>query len=183
MLSMFRFDERRLEQALQALTPHKRAVFALACAERLRPLLGYPKVGASSSTLDTALVALRVAVESGSVGLDLAAAVQACEAGLDPDDDAVAALTYAYQVFAADTVDAAVFAARRGYEARDRLATDQQAIEFTHPGAESTILSHAAVQDELRHQAEDLTLLAASDGNSTLVLDAAQRASGRIDAV
>jgi hypothetical protein len=182
VVSMLRYDELSLERSLRALPAQKRAVFALACTERLRPLYGYPTIGVPCRTLDVALELLRQAIGGGRIDPNLPAALRACETELDPDDDAVAAAIFTYQAFSEQSLAAAKYAARRGYDARDRMVLEALPSFGRGPKDELAILSSKPVQDELRSQAQDLTLLAAPDDKSAVVLAAARTATGSTDA-
>jgi hypothetical protein len=154
-------DEPRLLAALTGLTPRERVAFAIACALRLRPYFGYPDNPSIPSELDAAFAAL-IGYVDGSVSHDaVLAATGACENTLKIDDDLVAAVIYASRVPQPDEAQAAVWVARRAYEARDRHVADALAIDFNRAGAEQTVLRHPVVQSELGRQIVDLASLAA----------------------
>ena len=119
---MLHFDESALTERLARLSVPQRYAFALACTERLRPYYSYPDMKPPPPALDSALRLLREIAAGDARAPNLATAIAACESELDTDDDAVASLLYTSRSL--DNLQAAVFAARRAYEARDRLAME-----------------------------------------------------------
>ena len=173
---MLRYDESTLIARLAALSLRARVAFAAACAERLRAYFGYPDSPPTPRVLDGALEALESAIHRELPDPALRAAVDACNASLDVDDDAVAAAMYACRAQASEGVQAAAWAARRGYEARDRLVSETLGVDFNLEGAEQGVLAHPIVQAELQHQADDLEILAASGDQAPAVLARARQA-------
>lgn len=180
---MLRYDEPALIARLEALSPRARLAFAAACAERLRGYFGYPNSPPTPRVLEEALEALRRAIHKELPDASVQAAVDACEASLDIDDDAVAAVMYAWDAQGSASAQAAAWAARRGYEARDRLVSEALDVDFKLEGAEQRILEHRIVQAELQRQANDLELLAASGDRTATVLARARQAGNARDAV
>ena len=180
---MLRFDEPTLSARLEALSLRARVAFAAACAERLRGYFGYPDSPPTPSVLEGALKALGKAIRQGLPDTALQAAAEACEASLDVDDDAVAAVMYACGAQGCEGAQAAAWAARRGYEARDRLVSEALGIDFNLEGAEQRVLEHPVLQAELHQQANDLKVLASSDDQAPAVLARARKAGGARDAV
>jgi hypothetical protein len=177
---MLRYDEPALLHSLASLAPKDRVAFAVACAERLRPYFGYPDSPPIPKQLDEALEALRRAVEESLPANALNSVVSICETTLDPDDDAVAAISYASAATLPDGTPAAAWAARRAYEARDRLVGDTLDGAVFTPEVEQRILAHPAVQAELHHQAVDLELLSTPGDHGHTVLQRARKvATGR----
>jgi hypothetical protein len=133
---MLRYDESNLIARLEALSPRARVAFAAACAERLRAYFGYPNSPPTPRVLEGALEALQRAIHKELPDATLQAAVVACEASLDIDDDAVAAVLYACGAQGSESAQAAAWAARRGYEARDRLVSEALDVDFNLERAE-----------------------------------------------
>jgi len=180
---MLRYDESKLIARLEALSPRARVAFAAACAERLRAYFGYPNSPPPPRVLEGALEALQRAIHKELPDATLQAAVDACEASLDIDDDAVAAVLYACGAQGSESAQAAAWAARRGYEARDRLVSEALDVDFNLERAEQRVLGHPIVQAELQQQANDLELLAASSDQAQRVLARARQAGNTRDAV
>ena len=180
---MLRFDEPTLIVRLEALSLRARVAFAAACAERLRSYFGYPDSPPTPRVLEGALEALGEAIRKELPDTALQAAAHACEASLDVDDDAVAAVMYACGAQGCEGARAAAWAARRGYDARDRLVSEALGIDFNLEGAEQRVLEHPVLQAELHHQANDLNVLASSDDQAPAVLARAREAGGTRDAV
>ncbi|HEY7437384.1 MAG TPA: hypothetical protein VIE41_19745 [Methylomirabilota bacterium] len=180
---MLQYDEPKLIGRLEALSPRARVAFAAACAERLRAYFGYPDSPPTPRQVDAALEALGRAIRTERPDASLQSAVQACEASLDIDDDAVAAIIYAWSALGSDGARAAARAARRGYEARDRLVSDSLGVDFNVEGAEHLVLAHPIVQAELKRQVDDLELLSASSEQASAVLERARTLAKVRDAV
>ena len=180
---MLRYDEVTLIARLEALSPRARVAFAGACAERLRAYFGYPSSPPTPRVLEGALEALQRAIHKQLPDATLQAAVDACKASLDIDDDAVAAVLYACGAQGSEGAQAAAWAARRGYEARDRLVSEALDVDFNLERAEQRVLGHPIVQAELQRQANDLELLAASSDRAPTVLARARQAGNTRDAV
>jgi hypothetical protein len=176
---MLQYDEPKLIGRLEALSPRARVAFAAACAERLRAYFGYPDSPPTPRQVDAALEALGRAIRTERPDASLQSAVQACEASLDIDDDAVAAIIYAWSALGSDGARAA----RRGYEARDRLVSDSLGVDFNVEGAEHLVLAHPIVQAELKRQVDDLELLSASSEQASAVLERARTLAKVRDAV
>ena len=180
---MLRYDEPTLIARLEALSLRARVAFAAACAERLRGYFGYPDSPPTPRVLEAALEALAKAIRKELPDMALQAAAEACEASLDVDDDAVAAVMYACRAQGGGGAQAAAWAARRGYDARDRLVSEALGIDFNLEGAEQRVLEHPVIQAELHQQANDLKVLAPSDDQAPAVLARARKAAGARDAV
>ncbi|WP_054007641.1 hypothetical protein [Cypionkella psychrotolerans] len=78
-------------------------------------------------------------------------------------EDAIVATIYALQCFLDPTPQEAAWAARRSYEATDKLAIEAFGFPDSKD-AETRLLSHPLIQQERARQAADLTLLQAASG-------------------
>jgi hypothetical protein len=141
-------DMSGIPQRLAALSPEKRACFALACAERL--------VVRTSSTRQKEL---RTALDQGwSVlnghGGDVAALRSSFDSRSDLDDDEVAAVAYALEAVRGDA-DAAYWAASRSLDAAFELVRHAgSATEFRPLGVDA---ADPVVKEEVAWQERAIT--------------------------
>jgi len=83
-------------------------------------------------------------------------------------EDAIVATIYALQCFLDPTPQEAAWAARRSYEATDKLAIEAFGFPDSKD-AETRLLSHPLIQQERARQAADLTLRQAASHQSAVV--------------
>lgn len=172
---MLNFDKKGIVTVLQEMPASACSAFAAACAARLTSV--YRIVQSSlgqgdPDILDTSLDRVWSFCMNGTAA-DWNALADAL-VGLIPDeeegasflhsviDDALAAGAYAIRSVASSGPEQAAWAAQRVYDAVDRFAGQTlDAAEFTEL-VESALLESAVVQQELRRQQHDLTLLKSS---------------------
>ena len=161
---------------LSRLSVECRSTFAAACAERLRPYYGYPDSPPIPAELNVALEALWSVIHGQPAEVSLDEAGSLLDSLPEPDEDAIAAALWAIDAYKNNDPQAAVWAARRAYEARDRLVVDSLHIRSTDPMWEDTVLAHPVVQEELRRQVDDLEALSISAASAPIVVSRARMA-------
>jgi hypothetical protein len=171
---MLTFESNRFLSRLRLLSAEKRASFALACAERLQPYREFSDdpsaVTLVRNVLDTAFDCI-----SGNAAsfARLRSLVVALEKAPYLDDDAAASAAYVARCLLSEKAENAVWAAQRGYDARDREAQNQLEGDAITAADENCILSYPSVQEELEKQMTDLdTLEGDTNDVATVVLRA-----------
>lgn len=154
------FEPNKLLSRLRLLSPERQTVFALACAERLQPyreFSGDPNaVRLVRAVLDTAFEC----ISGNTASLErLRSLSVALEGAPYLDDDAAASAAYAARCLLSGEAENAVWAAQRGYDARDREAQDHVEGDTITAADENRILSYPSVQEELEKQKTDLATL------------------------
>ena len=154
------FESKKLLSRLRLLSPERQASFALACAERLQPYREFSDdpnaVTLVRNVLDTAFDC----ISGNTVNLErLRSLSAALEEAPYLDDDAAASAAYVARCLLSREAENAVWAAQRGYDARDRQAQGQIEDEVASTAHEYRILSHPSVQEELNNQISDLDAL------------------------
>lgn len=172
---MLSFDRESLTCRLDRLSQRSRTVFALACSERLLPI--YEAFGAKSPT--ARWIYLRAKADDlwdqlteGVVRPDdkflakypsLApgdATPRSQRTLLDPlAENTVLALGSAWESHVSGESKVACWAAEQAYEAMDYMAQHLEGIDYGKPDGEDALLKSNLVQDELRRQLDNLTIL------------------------
>jgi uncharacterized protein YjaG (DUF416 family) len=163
------FDRQSLKERLEKLSPLKRALFAVSCAERLFPLykaFSEKAVQAAPERLQTTLDHLWEAARRKETPNEepFLEEYESLIPGEDAEwmplntlaENAVAALAYAFQSTEAEN---AAWAAVQGYEAVDYIAHSLGAIDFKESEAEAAILKTECVQTEIQRQLRDVAEL------------------------
>jgi hypothetical protein len=163
------YDEPRLVAILATLPPHERLVFATACVIRLRPYFAYEAEEPLRSALDETVAVLVRYARGDSSHSELADAIAVFERACDVDDEAVAAVIYAFRALGDNGAQSAAWAARNAYNACDRQVISALGIDINAAGAEQRILADPVIQEELARHVADLQLLR-EPGGSTHVL-------------
>lgn len=176
---MHRFDAAELTRQLEALPIEARVAFALACAERLAGRTSRP---AGSQTQELAQAAREMARQSlAGVAID-PDALDTLAARLDSlpdiDDDDVAAYAYTLECQRTGDVQAAVAAAERAYDARERLAENGLSFSNYTFEVEAVLLADPRIQAELVCQRADLDSLRRDPRSTLPVADRAREAHG-----
>jgi hypothetical protein len=173
------FDERSLISTLQSLAPLLRAAFAASCAERHMPLYeNFDRLsGRGASEPLTAAMALLWSDQGDALAITvlkehLIRVMAALPNEMDESnwprqqacaEDAAAAVAYALRCRITAEPQEAAWAARRCYELADRVAVHLLSGESMEYPAETAVLSHPRVQQELRLQSEALDHVRAAD--------------------
>jgi uncharacterized protein YjaG (DUF416 family) len=165
------FDRGSLLERLGAMSRSKRSLFAACCAERLFPFLeeysqaAKADVSAFRNGLDLVWSAPfkdSVKVEKQFVDALFAAIPDedmAADANVPYALEAGAAIVYALRTQSDNDPQDAAWAAESSYNVVDSIAQDQLHTDFSIAGAEGEVLQHAAVQNELSRQLNDLSTL------------------------
>lgn len=161
-----KFNEADLAEQLSKLPTTVRTAFAAACAQRM--VHAYSAF-ADPEALNQILTSLWNDLNNGHPMSDsqLDAQIEAAMALIPQDEDewipgqgaaedAAASLTYALQCRRNGSVQAAVWAARRAYDALDEHITNREDIDINSRDGEERILKHPLMQSELSRQARDL---------------------------
>jgi hypothetical protein len=165
------FESNKLLSRLLSLSPERRASFALACAERLQSYREFADdpnaVTLVRSVLDTAFEC----ISGNTTSLErLRSLSVALEEAPYLDDDAAASAAYVARCLLSGDAQNAVWAAQRGYDARDREAQNQVEGNPITAADENRILSHPPIQEELDKQIADLDSLEANTNDFTTVV-------------
>lgn len=159
------FDESALDDRLSKLPNAKRAAFAATCVERLAP--AYRQYSRSSGAanqdrFDSIVTDLWAFIERRLLGdnnlpdADLIYGELSPQGDLDGllgyADDAVAALAFAVRTTRNGMAQDAVWAARRVYEAMNRLVVSRLHISYFDEVAERKIENHELVVEEFKRQ-------------------------------
>lgn len=157
---MFTFEPDKLLSRIRLLSPERQAIFALACAERLQPKREFADdphaVRLVRSVLDTAFDCISGNIANMEKLRSLSAAL---EQAPYLDDDAAASAAYAARCLLSGEAENAVWAAQRGYNARDLEAQAQVGGATITTEDEYRLLSYPSVQEELAKQMADLDTL------------------------
>lgn len=194
-----RFDEEEMSRTLKRLPESLRTAFATAAVERLS--LAYTKaqsVGRSSAAIFGALIdrlwrdlqgeqmnekELQEALETCSRLISDNQSSGSWQNEKDAADDAVTALCYAFRARQTGSVQEAIWAARRVYEALDNFVLNRAGIDTTVSMVEHFVLADPLIQAELARQRDDLQAL--SDGShavqANLIKQIRQRAKSNAD--
>jgi len=171
---ILRFDERALLAELGRLPNHLRVAFAGACAERQLPnYVSFSKLAGTGNAnlLAKILICIWEDIEGKSASDDeLRQKLNSCISLLPNDEanalkqqvyanDAVASLAYTIRARLTGDCRAAMWAARRAYEALDHYVMARFNPIIVQPDAENQIAAHPLVQAELRRQRADLSQL------------------------
>ena len=169
-MELLNFDEINLAEKLTRLSPLLRAAFAAACAQKLAH--AYSTYAIRSNRDPEVLnhvFALLWNDLNGTTRSDdeLESQIETAMALIPKEedewiaeqaaaDDAAAALAYALRCRRDGSVQDAVWAARRAYNALDDYIITQENIDTHIAGGEERILNHPLMQTELFRQARDL---------------------------
>jgi len=171
--------------SLDRLNPLLRTTFATACAARLVSLLdGSDDVPIPPKEILSSTIGLLEADnrEMGSTSVEWEAVLnrvaailptedQASEQGWDLLDDAAAAVAYAIRTRLTGSSQEAAWSARRCYEYFDGVANRALAAVGVAEPAESRLLAHDEVQNELARQHELLKALQRPTATVTAIED------------
>lgn len=167
------FNEELLAADLNHLPVPLRVVFAVACAERLKP--AYEKFSketgrGSPAKLAAILSRLWEDLEGNELSpSQLQESIDSCMELIPQEDDgpwvltqaaaedAAAALAYALRCRQSGEAQEAAWAARRAYEAVDHFVISREGIDVNRAGSERAVLSDPIVQAELSRQHRDLS--------------------------
>lgn len=161
--------EKNLLAQLRAVGPDGAALFAAACAERLRPIVRRVSLDAQVAVAAVALDGLWRVLAGAERPEILKELAQSCRAALPPEDesmgggpdvyleDAVAAAYYALEAHRLRDAQQAIWAARRGHEAADHCVLSR----LSGPVTIDAKLGEASARDplvfsELQHQDRDI---------------------------
>jgi hypothetical protein len=169
---MLKFDEDQINRNLKSIPVRAAVAFALSCAERLKPI----KIArernihpGSINLLQEVFGALwQFSLNNECVDfLNLRSKLQLLLSNEEQDileidsimDDGIAAMMYALSVACNNNSNEAIWAARRAYDAADRIV--QQKLNSSNIGIseECFILSDVIVQQEIERQQRDLNFL------------------------
>lgn len=167
------FNERKLRAWLEPLSRRQRAAFALACCERLYPSLTalHGETGAGDPDgLRRVLDAAWAFLDGRDLAADLPALAGQCRcaapAGEPPGSphagpaaSAALAASLLLEVIGTGSLDKAIEAAAAASEAAESWAQCDLELAPDAPDADQRIAAHPLVQQELRHQREDIRLL------------------------
>jgi uncharacterized protein len=172
---MHDYDEAALRTRLERLPPRHRAAFAAACAER--QLENYQAFSADAQAGDPAVLAHALdhawKVLRSPETLDdeeIRRLARTCEAlALDTNEfpgpwtawalDAASSVTYSLQCLLNGGVERAVWSATGAFNAVYGHVIREQRLDINDPRVDEQILRNPLVEEELRRQDEDLTLL------------------------
>ncbi|CAN5308767.1 hypothetical protein BH09MYX1_BH09MYX1_67290 [soil metagenome] len=170
---MYEFDEGALRTRLVALPAAYRAAFSCSCGERVSRLhFGFmhelpEQVAKARALLDETWELVRYTKATNELEKRCRLEMAALDPGAageygDQIEDVLATILYSIQSLAEDGAHAGAFAARRAYEAADRIVLDETSGNFITPQAAQASLRGEAVQGELRAQLEILSSLEAA---------------------
>lgn len=186
---MYSFDEHSKLTRLQQATYWSRVTFALACSTRMTECVhkyllraGPDRWTAYSLVLSTLWdMTLRGDEQTRATLSELLNKTMSllpeteAEDGDDllrtMTDDATASLAYAIRCMLTGEAQEAVWSARRAYEALDEYVIQSLAINPGNLTMESRVLSHSAIQAELKRQNIDLDELVGELSSPELVRD------------
>ena len=178
MTSVLEFDRENLRGVLQRLAPWKQAAFALSICERLLP--NYVAFVRETSwgraeTIEKCLSAAWRRLNDGSTQIRLSEAADACDAAA-PDTESFqskytsaaldAALSAANMMRVLNELDTdkVIEIAESAYDTVELFVSQTDTASIVTTEDRKRILEHPLVQNELRHQREDLNLLSGLDG-------------------
>ncbi len=174
-MTILRFDEGALLDAIERLPPPARAAFAAACAERLLP--AYVRFARRTEKGNpVALTDILAGLWADLTGSPMSdtevdASVEMCMQLIPQEDDgpwvpeqaaaedAASALAYALRCRRTGSSREAAWAARCAYEAIDHYVVNHEKVDTNIPGAEARVLAHPIIQSELARQQRDLSEL------------------------
>jgi len=171
-LGPLKFNESDLTEQLSKLPAMVRPAFAAACAQRMAQAYSVFAIRSNNEGDAEALNQVLASLWNDLNGHPMSDAeleVQ-IEAGLalipqEEDEwipeqaaaeDAAAALTYALRCRRNGSIEEAVWAAGRAYDALDNYVINRENIDTNAPGGEDRVVNHPLVQTELSRQARDL---------------------------
>lgn len=173
------FDEDRLKQQLQALTPVQRVRFGLACVQRMLP--NYARFAAEigrapGNELDAAIHVLQEYSAGAEPNPQTVRAIVADLEQLAPDSDdydtlhtgpaqdVIFAICGLLDIFAGeDSIDKTALAARYATDSIDLLVQEEQDMSPEDPERERRITESARMQEELRQQQSNIEELLAEN--------------------
>lgn len=168
------FESNKLLSRLRLLSPERRVSFALACAERLQPYREFADDPNAVTLVRNILDTVFDCISGNTASLErLRPLSAALEEAPYLDDDAAASAAYVARCLLSGEAENAVWAAQRGYDARDREAQNQVEDGAITTADENRILSYPSVQKELERQMSDLDTL---EGNTNDVATVVLRA-------
>jgi hypothetical protein len=165
------FEPNKLLSRLRLLSPERRASFALACAERLQTYREFADDSNAVTLVRNALDTAFDCISGNTASLErLRTLSMALEEAPYLDDDAAASAAYAVRCLLSGKAENAVWAAQRGYDARDRAAQNQVESDTITAADENRILSYPSIQEELERQMSDLDTLEAGTNDAAAVV-------------
>ncbi|MBI3187723.1 MAG: hypothetical protein HYZ31_07695 [Gammaproteobacteria bacterium] len=168
------FESNKLLSRLRLLSPERQASFALACAERLQPYREFSDDPNAMMLVRNVLDTAFDCISGNTASLERLRSLSAVlEEAPYLDDDAAASAAYVARCLLSGKAENAVWAAQRGYDARDREAQTQVEGDTITTADENRILSYPSVQEELERQMSDLDTL---EGSANDVATVALRA-------
>ena len=166
------YDEADLAKQLGRLSVTLRPAFAAACAQRVAQASSTYAVRSNKEGDSEALNQIFAAFWNDLNGhpmsdSELEGQIEASRALIPEDEDewileqgaaedAAAALTYALRCRRNGSVQEAIWAARRTYDALDQFIINHENIDTNVRGGEERVLNHPLMQAELSRQARDL---------------------------
>jgi uncharacterized protein YjaG (DUF416 family) len=170
---MYTYDENNILKIMAVIDKKIRPIFAASCTERLYPLftrysvlLKNDEVNIFKCTLDSIWRHLRGDMVLNCQKMEEAARWAENVGPTDESDwmdinpyaeNAASALYYTIRACLTNDPQDCVWASRQTYEAVDYYVHNNEQIDFNQSDSEIKILVHSLIQQELKHQAEDMS--------------------------
>lgn len=184
---MLEYDESAIVVRLDRIVPQLRCAFAAACAERIRPAFDLYVDRADLEKTDVLEVALDVSwkalKDQRFVRSEVESLLEKCMDLLPHEDegiwsverasgeDAVAAVAYTLRSLLTEQSQEAAWSARRVFEALEYYVRRELDAKQNGSAKEQEILKNEIIQEELRNQAHDLSVLESISNREAVFTD------------